>query len=85
MKNKQLKLTKGEIAGIRLVADIYVVKELAEHLESKYPEMGNLPKDRQLISYLKDRIPKLESGEAELARQISLVRKQWIQQIKEEW
>ena len=79
IKDKSAKLSKPEIAGIRLVADVFVVKELIDHLKVNYPAMDGLPE------HLREHVPKFASTEQELAKQISLTRKQWMKLIKEEW
>lgn len=77
MKNEPLKLTKGEIAGIRLVADVFVAKEITEHLKTNFPETQGL------ADYMREQVPELNVIELELTKQISQARQEWLKSIKE--
>ena len=77
------KLNKGEIAGVRLLADLFVISDLKKNVLSKHecmtPEL--LVK---LDNDLKSRCPKIFAAEIELQKQIKEVRQVWLEELTKE-
>ncbi len=71
------KLNKGEIAGIRLLADLFVISDLKKNVLSKHE--GMTPELLlKLTNDLKSQCPKVFAAEIELQKQIKEVRKIWL-------
>ncbi|ANS86947.1 hypothetical protein VSVS12_03238 [Vibrio scophthalmi] len=77
----KVKLSQGEISGIRLVADALVVRGLMRDVLSQYSNHPNLPQDFE--SRLRMTAPKLFEAEMALQNQINEVRKVWIEYLEE--
>ncbi len=74
----QAKLNQGEIAGIRLLADLFVIRDLEKNVLGKNEHVK--PHIKELEQRLKKSVPKVFAAEAELQKQISLVRAQWLRE-----
>ncbi len=72
-------LTKSEMEGIRLVADIFVVEDLIKNVFAK-EECTKAHVDG-LRKAINKACPKFESAKAELQKQIDEVRKVWIEEL----
>lgn len=72
------KLTKGEIAGVRLIADLFVVNELIKNVLSEHMTEEQL---QGLKKHLTKSVPKVYLAEAELQKQIQEVRNIWIEEL----
>lgn len=73
------KLTQGEKDGIRLIADVFVVRELMKNVLT--PNGIDI---EGLEAHLKKRTPKLFSAEVELQQQIKDVRQYWFEALTNE-
>ena len=69
------KLTKGQIEGIRLIADLFVIDDMIKNVFNKDPALAKYSK--QYREHLQKEVPTIFMAEAELKRQIELVRKEW--------
>ncbi len=69
-------LTQGEIAGIRLIADMFVVRELMKNVLAP-----NGVDAKELEAHLIKKTPKLFLAEVELQKQIQDVRKYWLKAL----
>jgi hypothetical protein len=76
------KLNRGEVAGIRLLADLFVIRDLEKNVLGKNEQVQ--PHIKELEQRLKKSAPKVFAAEAELQKQISLVRTQWIQMLEDD-
>lgn len=74
----QAKLNQGEIAGIRLLADLFVIRDLEKNVLAKNEHVK--PHIKALEQRLKKTVPKVFAAEAELQKQIHLVRAQWLRE-----
>ncbi|MFB2661808.1 hypothetical protein [Shewanella mangrovisoli] len=74
------KLNQGEVAGIRLIADLFVIRELEKNVLGKNEHIK--PHIKELEQRLKKSVPKVFAAEAELQKQISLVRAQWLRELE---
>ncbi|HFQ5182516.1 TPA: hypothetical protein ACGUW2_004537 [Vibrio vulnificus] len=76
------KLTKGEVQGIRLIADLFVINDLMKNVFSQDEDM------KSHVSGLKSSIakacPKFELAEKELQKQIKDVRAVWLESLTKE-
>ncbi|MGI2222344.1 hypothetical protein [Shewanella oncorhynchi] len=73
-------LNRGELAGIRLVADLFVIRELEKNVLAKNEHVK--PHIKALDQRLKKAVPKVFAAEAELQKQIHLVRAQWLRELE---
>ncbi len=73
------KLTQGEISGIRLIADTFVVRDLMKNVLA--PNGVDI---ESLEIHLRHKTPKLFAAEVELQEQIQDVRKFWIESLMHE-
>lgn len=73
------KLTKGEVQGIRLMADLFAVNDVAKHLEDV--DTTGLFTAKGLIEHVKITCPKLALAESELQKQIKDVRRIWLEEL----
>ncbi|KLI66938.1 hypothetical protein VVYB158_15305 [Vibrio vulnificus CladeA-yb158] len=73
------KLTKGEIQGIRLIADVYVLNDLMENVFGK--EECFVGRMDGLRSHVNKACPKFQLAQEELQKQIQNVRKVWINEL----
>lgn len=73
------KLTKGEIQGIRLIADVFVLNDLMNNVLAKDEAF----KDHMdgLKAHMNKACPKFQLAQDELQKQIQEVRKTWIEEI----
>lgn len=70
------KLTKGQIDGIRLIADTFVVRDLMKNVLA--PNGIDI---ESLETHLKKKTPKLFAAEVELQKQIQDVRQYWLEAL----
>lgn len=80
-----VKLNKGQIDGIRLIADLFVIDDIIKNVFNKDPEFARY--SEKLRKHLQNKVPMpFEAGE-ELQRQIKLVRREWLERLKNdpEW
>ncbi|TVP15385.1 hypothetical protein [Shewanella sp. KCT] len=75
------KLNKGELEGIRLLADLFVIRDLQKNVLSKHAVI--VPHLEELESNLKKAVPKVFAAEVEFKKQINQVRKYWLQKLTE--
>ncbi len=75
------KLTKGEIAGIRLIADVFVVNDLKKNVLAKSKAAPHL---KELEASLAKACPILNVAADELQKQIQAVRAQWLRELEDE-
>ncbi|WP_337840488.1 hypothetical protein [Rheinheimera sp.] len=75
------RLTKAQIDGIRLVADVIVIEQL---LSDVYQRQLTPKQLTALRNHLEKNVPKPFAAKAELAKQINLVRAEWLKQLKED-
>lgn len=73
-----MSLTKGNIEGIRLIADLFVIndlkaKVLKEHLSEEHMS--------ELIKRLESKVPDVFEAGEELKKQISEVRQTWLEML----
>ncbi|MGD8172169.1 hypothetical protein ACQEXU_10950 [Vibrio sp. TRT 21S02] len=73
------KLTKGEIQGIRLIADVFVLNDLLKNFFAKDEDMKDHVEG--LNESVKKACPKFELAQQELQKQIKEVRKVWFQEL----
>lgn len=73
------KLTKGEVQGIRLIADLFAVSDVARHLEEV--DTTELFAAKGLMEHVKMKCPKLALAESELQKQIKDVRRVWLEEL----
>lgn len=73
------KLNQGEVAGIRLIADLFVLRELKMNVLAK--NMHFKIHLNELEEHLKTCAPKVFAAEEELQKQINLVKDYWIAQL----
>lgn len=74
------KLTKGQIDGIRLIADLFVIDDMIKNVFNKDPALAKYSKEYR--EHLQKEVPTIFMAEAELKRQIELVRKEWLSHLK---
>lgn len=74
------KLTKGQIEGIRLLADALVIEYIAKNVFAKNPALA--PHTESFRSYMRANVPEPFAAQAELEHQIKLVRSIWLEQLK---
>ncbi|MGX9522466.1 hypothetical protein ACWX0P_27225 [Vibrio mediterranei] len=74
------KLTKDEIQGIKLIAILFVSKDVAAHLETV--DRNGALKAKELLIHLKKEIPKLSLAENELQKQIKDYRRDCVKNLK---
>lgn len=74
------KLTKGQIEGIRLIADLFVIDDMIKNVFNKDPELAKHGKAYR--EHMQKEVPAIFMAEAELKRQIELVRKEWLKHLK---
>lgn len=75
------KLNKGERDGIRLLADLFVIRDLQKNVLSNHDVIKpHLP---ELESRLKNSCPKVFAAEIELQKQIKAVRQVWLDKLTE--
>jgi hypothetical protein len=73
------KLTKGEVAGIRLIADLFVINDLIKNVFAKHDCMkGSLS---ELKAAAINSAPGIGLAEEELQKQIKEVRAIWLQEL----
>lgn len=73
------KLTAGEMAGIRLIADLFVINDLIKNV------LGQHITEEQCQKLKRDLVkdaPKIYLAEAELQKKIQEVRKIWIEEFE---
>ncbi|HAS6672746.1 hypothetical protein JHT19_06195 [Vibrio parahaemolyticus] len=73
------KLTKGEIQGIRLVADVFVFNDLVNNVFAKDEDLKGHADG--LKQHVNKSCPKLELAQKELQTQIKAVREVWLNEI----
>lgn len=74
------KLTKGQVEGIRLIADLFVIEDLLKNFFSKYKDFS--PHTDDLRKHLQKEVPMPFKAQEELHRQIKLVRREWLERLK---
>ncbi|EMF7386099.1 hypothetical protein V8073_005204 [Vibrio parahaemolyticus] len=74
------KLTKGEIQGIRLIADVFVLNDLLKNFFAKDADMKDHVEE--LSKSVKKACPKFELAQQELQNQIQEVRNVWISELE---
>ena len=74
------KLEKGEIQGIRLIADLYVFNDLVENVFEKDERLKDHSKE--LKDHVKKACPKFELAQKELQHQLEEVRSEWVNLLK---
>ncbi len=74
------KLTQGEIDGIRLVADMLVVRDVIKNV--LVPSGVDI---NELEAHTSKEAPKLLLTEIELEKQLQDVRKYWIETLTNGW
>ncbi|MGK4302786.1 hypothetical protein ACSMFS_02740 [Shewanella xiamenensis] len=72
------KLNQGEIAGIRLLADFFVVSGLIDVLAEDQRLHQHIPKLKQQLN---KSVPKVFAAEVELQKQIKEVREYWQHEL----
>jgi|GEM_PF-6630978 len=72
-------LNKGERDGIRLLADLFVIKDLTKNVLEKDKHISPHLKDLDII--LKKAVPKVFAAEVELQKQIKEVRQYWLTKL----
>lgn len=77
-----LSLNQGEIDGIRLLADLFVIRDLQKNVLSRHDVVK--PHISELESKLKNSVPKVFLAEMELQKQINEVRETWIKLLSKE-
>ncbi|AWX98695.1 hypothetical protein A8139_00820 [Marinomonas primoryensis] len=73
------KLTKGQIEGIRLVADIFMIRDLDKNVMKNDKNLAKHSED--LMKHLEKEVPILFVAEAELKKQYGEVRKYWLEKL----
>lgn len=76
------KLNKGEIAGIRLIADLFVIRELKAKVFAKDEHLKDHLEG--LDSALARACPKTFAAGDELQKQIKDVRKVWLEELSKD-
>ena len=73
------KLSKGQIDGIRLIADLFVIEDIIKNVLNKDPQIA--PYSEKLRNHLQSKVPAPFEAEKELHRQIKLVRREWMARL----
>lgn len=77
------KLTKGQIEGIRLLADLFVLDDLTKQVMAKTLNADQLEQFKQ---HMKAKCPELTEAGKELKRQIVDARRVWKEELeKDNW
>lgn len=77
------KLTKGQIEGIRLLADLFVLDDITDKVMKP---MLTADQIANFKAHIKARCPEITEAGEELKRQIAESRQVWIEQLrKDEW
>lgn len=79
VKTRIRKLTQGEIKGIRLLADVFVIRDLQRNVLAKSEPFK--PYLEGLESNLKERIPDVFTAEKEFKKQLDEVRQYWLDEL----
>ncbi|CAM3901238.1 hypothetical protein [Rheinheimera salexigens] len=74
------KLSKQKVAGIRLIADIFVIEDLIKEVISK--SEGYSDKVEELREHLKKHVPEPFEAANELQRQIKEARSIWRSELE---
>lgn len=72
-------MPKGQIDGIRLIADLFVIDDIIKNVFSKDPKLA--PYSEELRKYLQNKVPMPFKAQEELQRQIKLVRREWLERL----
>ncbi|WP_432772573.1 hypothetical protein [Vibrio parahaemolyticus] len=73
------KLTKGEVQGIRLIADVFVFNDLVNNVFAKDEELKSHAD--ALKQHVNKSCPKFELAQKELQKQIKAVREVWLNEL----
>lgn len=75
------KLTKCQIEGIRLIADLFVIEDITKQV---MPTVLNAEQLEQFKQHMRKGCPELYEAHEELKRQIVDVRRIWLEKLKED-
>lgn len=73
------KLTKGQIEGIRLIADLFVIDDIIKNVFNKDPKLA--PYSEELRKHLQNKVLMPFKAQEELQRQIKIVRREWLERL----
>ena len=78
--SKKHQLTAGEIKGIQLIADLFVIEDLKKNVFSR--EMPSHIKD--LDAHLRLQVPRIYLAQNELQKAIAKTEKVWLNELSKE-